>query len=370
MNRGTKPSGASKHPTEGHFSPRTKMKTNRAGSASSPIWLGAVTAVAILFPVTAPPAVPFGAKLLKQIASIELPGPAGKRFDYLAIDPEDHLLFCAHLAAGNLYVIDMRTNKVLQTIAEVPGVGGVEYVPDEKKVYTSDAYEDEIGVIDLATMNVIKKVPTESKPDGSTYAAPFRKLYVSDERAKAVAVVDVSNDEILRTIHFQSETGMPQYDPVAKLVYVNLQDQNVLAVINPTTDTVTEQHPVGRCRGNHGMALDPEHHRAFLACESNNLMTVFDLDKFEAVANLPLAEGADVVKFDPGLGRIYVACYSGAISVFEQKDPAHYSKLGDVRVAHAVHSLAVDPETHRVYAPEQEEAGVPVARLIVFDAVP
>jgi YVTN family beta-propeller protein len=323
-----------------------------------------------MVPAAAPRTAPLGSKLLKQIASIELPGPAGKRFDYLAIDPEDHYLFCAHLGAGNLYVLDLRTNKVLHTIPDVPGVEGVEYVPDLKKVYTSDAHENQIGVIDLVTMKMIKKIPTESKPDGSAYAAPFQKLYVSDERAKAVAVVDVTKDEVVHMLRFASETGMPQYDPVAKLVYVNLQDQNIFAVIDLSTDTVIGRHPVGRCRGNHGMALDPEHHRAFLACEQNNLLTVFDLDKNEPIAHIPLPEGADVVKFDPGLSRIYVACYSGAISVFEQKDPAHYAKLGDVRVAHAVHSLAVDPETHRVYAPEQEEAGVPVARLIVFDAGP
>jgi hypothetical protein len=38
-------------------------------------------------------------------------------------------------------------------------------------------------------------------------------------------------------------------------------------------------------------------------------------------------------------------------------------------VQHAVHSLAVDLETHRVYTPEQEENGKPVARMIVYDAV-
>jgi hypothetical protein len=32
-------------------------------------------------------------------------------------------------------------------------------------------------------------------------------------------------------------------------------------------------------KGNHGMAVDPGHHRAFLSCEGNELMTVFDLDK-------------------------------------------------------------------------------------------
>ena len=43
-------------------------------------------------------------------------------------------------------------------------------------------------------------------------------------------------------------------------------------VIDPVTDKVVGRYSVGRCKGNHGMALDPEHHRAFLACEENNLI--------------------------------------------------------------------------------------------------
>jgi DNA-binding beta-propeller fold protein YncE len=306
---------------------------------------------------------------LKQVMKFDLPGPGGKRFDYLTIDEDDHYLLSAHLAAGQTYIIDLGTNKVISTIADTPGAEGVEYVPELKKFYTSNAHDNTIGVVDLKQIEVVKKLKTEAKPDGSTYAPPFHKLYVSDERGKAEAVVDVQKDEIIRTLHFDSETGMPQYDPVARKVYVNLQDQNVLAVIDPATDEVVGRYPVGRCRGNHGMALDPERHRAFLSCEGNELMTVFDLDKHAPIAFLELPGGPDVIKFDPGLKRIYVACYSGAIAVFHQDDPDHYRKLEDFRVQHAVHTLAVDLRTHRLYTPEQEEDGKPVARMVVYDAV-
>jgi len=218
-------------------------------------------------------------------------------------------------------------------------------------------------------LKVIKKLKTESKPDGSTYAPPFHKLHVSDERGKAEAIVDVTKDEIVKTLHFDSETGMPQYDPVVRKVYVNLQDQNIFAVIDPATDQVVGHYPVGRCKGNHGMAIDPEHHRAFLSCEGNELMTVFDLDKNVPITFLPLAGGPDVIKFDPGVRRIYVACYSGAISVFHQDGADHYRKLEDFKVQHAVHSVAVDLKTHRLYTPEQEEDGKPVARMVVYEAV-
>src|SRR5215475_2668585 len=306
---------------------------------------------------------------LRKVAAFDLPGPGGKRFDYLTIDADDGYLISAHLAADQTYVIDLATNKVIATIVDTPGAEGVEYVPELKKFYTSNAHDNTIGVVDLKQMRVIKKLKTEAKPDGSAYAAPFRKLYVSDERGKAEAVVDVQKDEILRTLHFDSETGMPQYDPVARKVYVNLQDQSIFAVIDPATDGVIGRYPIGRCKGNHGMALDPEHHRAFLACEENELMTVFDLDKNTAIASLPVPAGPDVIKYDPGLARIYLACHSGAIAVFHEDDPDHYRKLEDFHVQHAVHSLTVDPATHRVYAPEQEEGGKAVARMVVYEAV-
>jgi hypothetical protein len=312
---------------------------------------------------------PANGPTLKKVAEFDLPGPPGKRFDYLTIDADDHYLISAHLAADQTYVIDLATNKVVATITDTPGAEGVEYVAELKKFYTSNARDNTIGVVDLKQMKVIKKLKTEAKPDGSTYAAPFHKLYVSDERGKAEAIVDVTKDEILKTLHFDSETGMPQYDPVARKVYINLQDQNIFAVIDPATDQVIGRYPVGKCEGNHGMALDPEHHRAFLSCEGNELMTVFDLDKHEAIAFLKMPGGPDVIKFDPGLGRIYVACYSGAIAVFHQDDPDHYRKLEDFHVQHAVHTVAVDLKTHRLYTPEQEEDGKPVARMLVYDAV-
>lgn len=235
------------------------------------------------------------------------------------------------MGAGLLYVIDLRNNKLVQTISDCQGVEGVEYVPGLKKVYTSNWKDSTIGVIDLRQMKVIKKIATAEKPDGSTYAAPFHKLYVSDERGKTLAIVDVTKDSITKNLTFDSETGMPQYDSISNRVYLNLQDENILAVIDPSVDSVVGRFSVGECKGNHGMALDAEHHRAFLVCEENDLLIVFDLDKNAPIAYVPVAKDADVVKFDAGLGRIYVACYSGAISIIQQDDPDHYHKIEDFR---------------------------------------
>jgi hypothetical protein len=116
------------------------------------------------------------------------------------------------------------------------------------------------------------------------------------------------------------------------------------------------------------MAVDSEHHRAFLLCNGTKTLTVFALDTHKIITHLPIPTGADVVKFDLGLGRIYAACSSGFISVFQEDDASHYRKLEDFAVQRMLHSLAVDAAPHRVYAPEQQENGQPVARMIVYEA--
>ena len=308
-------------------------------------------------------------QVLRQEAKFDLPGPAGKRFDYLTIDDEDHFLLSAHLGAGILYVIDVRSNRVAKAIHGLPGITGLEYVPGTHKVYTSDWGEEKIAVVDLRSVAVVKRLATSAKPNGSVYANSFRKVYVSNTLGKAVTVVDVDKDEVVKEIAFGSETGMPQYDSSARKVYVNLRSTNEVAEIDPATDTVVGRYPVEGCEFNHGMAVDSEHHRSFLLCTRNRTFTVFGLDSHKVVAHMPLPAGADVVKFDSGLGRIYVACSSGFISVFQMLDADHYKKLEDFPVQKMVHSLAVDSATHRVYAPEQEEDGKPVARMIVYEAI-
>ena len=257
----------------------------------------------------------------------------------------------------------MRTNRVMATIRGLPGITGVEYIPGMHKVYTSNWGEEKIAVANLQTMSVTKRLPTQSKPNGIAYAAPFRKAYVVNTLGKAVSVVNADKDEVAKVLRFESETGTPGYDSAAKRIWVTLRSTNEVAEIDPATDKVIGRYPVEGCRYDHGMALDSDHHRAFLLCGSRN-MTVFNLETHKSVAHFPLPTGADVVKFDPGLRRAYAACSSGAISVVQEDDPNHFRKIGDFSVQKLVHSLAVDPATHRVYAPEQQENGRPVARMI------
>src|SRR5260370_7694445 len=106
---------------------------------------------------------------LRKLAVIDVPGPKGQRFDYLTIDAEDHYLLSAHLGPGILYVIDVRTNKLVKSIPGLPGITGLEYVPGLHKGYTSNWGEEKIAVVALRTMSLVNRLPTQSNPNRIAY---------------------------------------------------------------------------------------------------------------------------------------------------------------------------------------------------------
>src|SRR5262249_38336496 len=77
----------------------------------------------------------------------------------------------------------------------------------------------------------------------------------------------------------------------------------------------------------HGMAVDGEHHRAFLLCGGTQNMTVFALDSHKAITHFPVLAGAHAVKFDSGLRRAYAACSSGVIAVVQEDIPNSFGAL-------------------------------------------
>ena len=113
---------------------------------------------------------------LRKVGTIDLPGPKGQRFDYLTTDEEDHYLLSAHLGPGILYVIDLRTDKLVKAIPGLPGITGLEYVPGLHKVYTSNWGENKIGVVDTKSMRVVKRLPTAAKPNGSVMTPRTQKI--------------------------------------------------------------------------------------------------------------------------------------------------------------------------------------------------
>ena len=71
----------------------------------------------------------------------------------------------------------------------------------------------------------------------------------------------------------------------------------------------------------------------------------------------------DVLAYDSGLGRLYVAAESGVVTAFSTT-PTRLHKLGQARLADKAHSVAVDSTTHLVFFPLERDPNKPGLRVM------
>ena len=112
------------------------------------------------------------------------------------------------------------------------------------------------------------------------------------------------------------------------------------------------------------MLVDPPARLAFIACEDNARLVVLDLRAGRVTATFPVGDRPDVLAFDPGLRRLYVAAESGVVAVFERRGRT-LDPLGKAFLADGAHTVAVDPRTHEVFFPLPDIDGAPALRIML-----
>jgi len=299
---------------------------------------------------------------LTLVQDVPLPG-AASRLDYQAIDPAAKRLYVTHLGDGTIHVLDLDRLAVIATIADVSSVHGITVAPDRNTVLAAASVTNQAAIIDAGTLTVTGRVPTGKTPDGIAYDPVHGKAYVSNEHDHAETVIDLATGRASGSIEIGGEAGNTVYDPVSGKIMVNVQSTNELLTIDPATDTITRRVPVSDCGSNHGLYVDGANRLAFIACEENARLLVIDLDTGQENGRFDTGDTPDVLAFDQGLHRLYVASESGVVTVFDEQDRTLHQKASG-KLADNAHTVAVDQTTHRVYFPLQDINGHPVLRVM------
>lgn len=309
-----------------------------------------------------PAPAPGSALPLRQVQDLPLPGGA-TRLDYQSIDPAARRLYIAHMGDGTVDAVDLDKPAVDGTAQGTASVHGVMVAPDRHTLLAAAAGTNEIALIDTRTLRETGRVKSGDLPDGIAYDPNHGKAYVSNEHDHALTVIDLTTGKDRSPIEVGGGTGNVIYDPASGKVFVNGQDRGELLIIDPATDAVTDRLKVDGCNGPHGLFIDGAKQLAFIACEGNAKLLVLDLRSKEITARFDTGNTPDVLAFDQGLHRLYLAAEDGTVSVFDEHDrtlvPVASAKLYD----HA-HTVAVDQATHRVYFPLQDINGHAVLRIM------
>jgi YVTN family beta-propeller protein len=303
-----------------------------------------------------------GASVLSPVADVPLSGHA-TRFDYQSFDPRTNRLYLSHMGDGELVVFDTQVRRVVTSLGGFPTVTGVLVVPELHRVFASAAGSHEVVIVDTETLKTLARIPAGEFPDGLAYATDAHKVYVSDEDEGKETVIDVETNRRVTTIDVGGEAGNTQFDSVSCQILVNVQTQNQLVVIDPKTDAVVARHALAGGKSPHGLFIAAPARLAFIACEGDSKLLVLDLNTWRVTDVFATGQGPDVLAFDAGLGRLYVATESGLVSVFRLEGRT-LSSLGDVHAGPDAHSVCVNPSTHDLFLPLENISGRPLLRIM------
>lgn len=285
----------------------------------------------------------------KIVNTIKLPGTGG--WDYLSVDETYNRLFVSH--GTTVVIADLKTGLHTGTIEDTPGVHGIAIAAALNKAFISVGHSNAVKVIDLKTLEVITDITgTGKNPDAIMYDSFTKKVFTFNGGSGDATVIDAVTNKIVATIPLDGKPEFPVSDGRGR-IYVNNEDKSLITVIDARLLKVEKTWSIAPGEEPSGLALDNETHRLFSVC-SNKLMIVLDAIDGHVVTSLPIGDGCDGVKFDPGLKRAYSSNGEGTMTVVQETDKDNFKVLENFKTAPGARTLAVDVRTHHIYLPTAE----------------
>ncbi len=127
--------------------------------------------------------------------------PVGKGPEGIELSPNGREIWSAHSRDGGVSIIDVATNKVVQTIAlGTKRSNRIKLTPDAKFALVSDLDAGELVVLDAPARKAITRIPLGKMPEGILMPASGGLAYVAVNGDNFVAVVDLKTWQVTKKI--------------------------------------------------------------------------------------------------------------------------------------------------------------------------
>lgn len=293
---------------------------------------------------------------LKEVDRIDIGGAA--RWDYVSLDSAGHRLYVSH--GTQTEVVDTRTDKLVGTIPDTPGVHGVAIAADLGLGFISDGKADQVTVFELATLKTRAPIAVGRGPDAILYDPASHRVMTFNGHSKDVTLIDAVHGTVVATV---AAGGTPEYAQPgdAGLVWFNVEDTNEMAVLDPAQAKIVRRVALAPCEGPSGLAVD-DRQRHYAVCENRQMAVVASDGKI--LGRTAIGAGADGVAWMDG-AAFSANGRDGTISVVRETAPDRFETTETIPTAAGARTIAADPATHRLYLPTADlQSAVAGARRV------
>ena len=266
-------------------------------------------------------------------------------WDYLSLDTVGHRLFVAR--QDRVMVLDPASGKVQ---AEIPGLNrahGIAFDYADGKGFATSGGDSSVVIFDLKTLQVTGRTIAAPDADAVLFDPVTKRIFTFNGDSRSSSVIDAASGKKIGTIDLG---GGPEFAVSAGdgKLYVNLEDSSAIDEIDAAAMKVLRRWPLAPCQSPSGLAIDREHHRLFSGCH-NQVMAISDAQAGKVVATVPIGQGVDANRFDPGTQLAFASTGDGNITVVHEDGPDKYSVVANVATKRGARTMEVDLASHVVY---------------------
>ncbi|HEY6185634.1 MAG TPA: YncE family protein [Terriglobales bacterium] len=284
--------------------------------------------------------------LYKQVAKFEVGGDGG--WDYINFDASSNRLFVGH--SMEITVVDAASGKKIGSIP-ANGAHGAIAIPEKNLGFSTNGRAGTVTVFDLKTLQPKQDIKAGENPDAIIYDQYSKKVIVMNGRSKDVMVIDPDSLKVVATVPLGGKLEAATSDPAH--IYVNVEDTGEIASVNSKTWKEDHRWKLTGCEEPSGMGIDEKKHRLFSVC-GNKKMVVLDSTSGQILAMLETGAGTDGGGFDPDLGYAFASNGADGSLTVVKSDKDKYAVAENVPTQRGARTMAVDPNSHRVFLPTAE----------------
>jgi hypothetical protein len=166
-------------------------------------------------------------------------------------------------------------------------------------------------------------------------------------RAGTSTAIDAATGKVAGTVQLGGGPEFAAADGEGH-VFANLEDKSALVEIDSRTLKLENTWPLAPCESPSGLAIDAAHKRLVVGCH-NKLMAFVDATNGKVVATVPIGQGVDADRFDPGTEFAFASCGDGTLTVAHEDSPDKFTLVEQVTTQRGARTMEIDANTHAVY---------------------
>jgi hypothetical protein len=289
------------------------------------------------------------------IKKVKLGGTGG--WDYLEVDPATHRLFISR--GTHVIVVDPEQGKIVGDIPDTQGVHGIALADEFNKGFTTNGKTADSTIFDLAALKVLGTAKADKDADAVIYDPFSKRVFSMNGDANTATAIDAASGKTVSTFALGGGPEFAASDGKGK-IFVNLEDKSSLVKFDAKTLEIENTWPLAPCESPSGLAIDAANEILVVGCH-NKLMTFVDGHTGKVLGTVPIGQGVDANRFDPGTGYAFASCGDGTLTIAHEDSATKFSVVETVPTQRGARTMAIDYATHVVYLVSADYGPAPAA---------